>query len=58
MAQKLVDEMTAAWKPQQFHDSYREDLMQRIRSKIKKKQTHSLTADAAETDKPKPRSSI
>ncbi len=51
MAQKLVEEMTAAWRPQQFHDSYREDLMQRIRSKIKKKQTHSLAADIPDTEK-------
>jgi DNA end-binding protein Ku len=53
MAQKLVDEMTAAWKPQQFHDTYREDLMRRIREKIRKNQTHSLAAEPRAGQKPK-----
>ena len=53
MARKLVEEMTAAWKPQQFHDSYRDDLMRRIRTKISKKQTHALTPEAEESAKPK-----
>lgn len=51
MAKKLVAEMTAAWKPQLFHDSYREDLLRRIRSKISKKETHSLAADAVPAEK-------
>jgi DNA end-binding protein Ku len=53
MAQKLVQEMTAAWKPQQLHDTYREDLMRRIRAKIRTKQTHSLAAESKEAAKPK-----
>ena len=43
MAERLVDEMTAPWKPGAYHDSYREDLMKRIKEKIRKKQTHVLT---------------
>ncbi len=43
MAERLVEEMTSPWKPQQYHDTYREDLMRRINEKIKKKQTHVLT---------------
>src|ERR1700689_887878 len=31
MARKLVEEMSAAWNPQAFHDTYCEDLMRRIR---------------------------
>lgn len=53
MAKKLVDEMTSPWKPQQFHDSYREDLMRRIRTKIKKKQTHSPASEPEESARPK-----
>jgi DNA end-binding protein Ku len=45
MARRLVKEMTRKWQPQRFHDTYREDLMQRIREKIKAKQTHVLDSD-------------
>jgi len=43
MAARLVEEMTAPWKPDRYHDTYREDLMKRINEKIRKKQTHVLT---------------
>jgi DNA end-binding protein Ku len=43
MAERLVDEMTAEWNPGDFHDSYRDDLMKRIKEKIRKKETHVLT---------------
>jgi DNA end-binding protein Ku len=43
MAEKLLDEMSAPWKPEQYHDSYREDLMRRIEEKVRKHQTHVLT---------------
>ena len=42
MARKLVAEMTTAWKPQQFHDTYREDLLKRIKEKISKNQKIKL----------------
>lgn len=44
MARKLVEEMSTQWNPQAFHDTYREDLMRRIRQKIKKSETHVLGA--------------
>jgi DNA end-binding protein Ku len=43
MAERLVAEMTGPWKPEVYHDTYREDLMKRINEKIKTKQTHVLT---------------
>jgi DNA end-binding protein Ku len=43
MAEKLLDEMSAPWKPEEYHDSYREDLMRRIEEKVRKHQTHVLT---------------
>jgi DNA end-binding protein Ku len=43
MAERLVEEMSAPWRPQHYHDTYREDLMKRIQEKIRKKQTHLLT---------------
>jgi DNA end-binding protein Ku len=45
MARKLVEEMSAKWNPQAFHDTYREDLMRRIREKIKKNEIHALGAE-------------
>lgn len=52
MAEKLVEDMTSAWKPEEFTDTYRADLMRRIEEKIRKKQTHVL---ASETKAPKER---
>ena len=43
MAERLVEEMSAPWRPQDYRDTYREDLMRRIHEKIRKKQTHVLT---------------
>ena len=54
MAQKLVEEMSSSWRPGVFKDTYRADLMKRIKEKIRKKQTHDLSAEEpAEADKPK-----
>jgi DNA end-binding protein Ku len=43
MAEKLLEEMSAPWKPDEYHDTYREDLMRRIEEKVRKRQTHVLT---------------
>jgi DNA end-binding protein Ku len=43
MAEKLIEEMTEPWKPAQYHDTYREDLMERIDEKVRNKETHTLT---------------
>jgi DNA end-binding protein Ku len=43
MAERLVEEMAGPWKPGQFEDTYRHDLMKRIREKVRKHQTHLLT---------------
>ena len=48
MALKLVEEMTEAWKPAAFRDTYRDDLLKRIHQKVKAGQTHALTAPEAE----------
>ncbi|HEU4515851.1 MAG TPA: Ku protein [Steroidobacteraceae bacterium] len=46
MARRLVEEMSGAWKPEVFKDTYRRDLMRRINEKIRKRQTHELTPAA------------
>ncbi len=43
MALKLIDEMSEPWKPERYHDTYRDDLMKRIRDKIESGETHALT---------------
>jgi DNA end-binding protein Ku len=43
MAERLVEEMAEAWKPDQFEDTYRHDLMKRIQEKVRKHETHTLT---------------
>jgi len=35
MAQALIDSMTAAWRPEELHDTYREDLVKLLRAKAK-----------------------
>src|ERR1700729_2219766 len=40
MAEKLLEEMSAPWKPGEYHDTYREDLMRRIQDKVPKRQIH------------------
>lgn len=54
MAKKLVEEMSGPWKPGAFKDTYRADLMRRIQEKIRRKQVHSLAADAEQApERPK-----
>jgi DNA end-binding protein Ku len=53
MARKLVEEMSGAWDPQAFHDTYREDLMRRVREKIKKNETHVLGSEAKKAPRAK-----
>lgn len=43
LAEKLLEEMSAPFKPEEYHDSYREDLKRRIAEKVRKHQTHVLT---------------
>jgi DNA end-binding protein Ku len=47
MAQSLVDSMSSEWSPDDFHDTYRDDVLALVQKKIKSKQTHAV----AEADK-------
>jgi DNA end-binding protein Ku len=54
MAKQLVEQMSGPWNPSIFKDTYRADVMRRIKEKIRKKQIHSLSAtDEAADDRPK-----
>jgi DNA end-binding protein Ku len=43
MALRLIEDMTEKWKPEKYKDTYRNDLMARIKEKVKKGQTEELT---------------
>jgi DNA end-binding protein Ku len=43
MALRLIDDMSEKWQPEKFKDTYRDDLMARIREKVKKGQTEEIT---------------
>jgi DNA end-binding protein Ku len=55
LAKRLVDDMTEHWKPEEFKDTYHEDLMRRIHEKIKAGETKEITKRTAE-DGEEPRS--
>jgi len=57
MARRLVEEMTGEWDPEAFKDTYRRDLMRRIKEKIRKRQTHVLTP-AAEPEAERPTAEV
>jgi len=43
MALSLLEDMTEAWNPQQYHDTYRDDVMALVEKKIEARQTHAIT---------------
>jgi DNA end-binding protein Ku len=43
LAKRLVADMTEEWKPQQYHDTYREDLEAQIRRRVKAGNTEEVT---------------
>jgi DNA end-binding protein Ku len=49
MAIKLVEDMRQKWEPENYRDSYREDLLRRIEDKVKAGQTKTLTPAATRT---------
>ena len=54
LANRLVDDMTEHWKPEEFKDTYHEDLMRRIKEKIKRGETEEITRpEGEEAEKPR-----
>ena len=43
MALRLIDDMSEKWQPEKFKDTYRDDLMARIKEKIRQGQTEEIT---------------
>jgi DNA end-binding protein Ku len=46
MALRLVDDMSDAWQPAKYHDTYREDLLKRVEEKVQAGQTEDVTEAA------------
>jgi DNA end-binding protein Ku len=42
MALRLVEDMSAAWQPEKFRDTYREDILKRVEEKIKAGETEDI----------------
>jgi DNA end-binding protein Ku len=53
MAKKLIEQMSGAFRPETFKDTYRADLLRRIQQKVRSKQTHSLAEEPPATERPK-----
>jgi DNA end-binding protein Ku len=52
MALRLVEDMADDWRPSKFKDTYREDLLKRIKEKVKAGQTEALTEPDPDAQKP------
>jgi len=48
LALRLIDDMADHWQPEQYKDTYREDLLKRIEEKVKAGQTKEITAPEKE----------
>lgn len=57
MALKLVESMADDWKPQQYHDTYREDILTRVSEKIKKGETE-MVAQPSDEAPPRPSAKV
>ena len=57
MALRLVEEMTESWDPEQYHDTYREDLLARIEKKVQAGSTHTL-AETETAASPRPSAKV
>ena len=51
LAKRLMDDMAGHWKPEAFKNSYHDDLMRRIREKIKRGQTEEITEPEREKER-------
>ena len=47
MAMRLIDDMVEEWDPQQYHDTYQEDILKRVQAKVKAGQTEEVSAAEA-----------
>ncbi len=53
LAQRLIGDMAGPWKPEEFEDTYNDDLLHRIEEKVKRGETKVLTKPEGETAEPR-----
>jgi DNA end-binding protein Ku len=53
LALKLVEDMSGKWEPRKFHDTYREDILKRVKQKVKAGQTEEITQPGETESRPK-----
>ena len=53
LAKRLIGDMAGPWKPEEFEDTYNEDLMKRIEEKIERGETKVLTKPEGEAREPR-----
>lgn len=53
MAERLVEDMTDEWKPEQYKDTYTNDLLARIEARINAGETHVITRESDEAGEPR-----
>jgi DNA end-binding protein Ku len=53
MGERLVEDMTDEWKPEEYRDTYTRDLLARIEARIEAGETHAITREVH--DSPEPR---
>jgi DNA end-binding protein Ku len=51
MAKALVEGMSEDWNPEEFHDTYREDVLALVEQKIAANETHSITMPTQERER-------
>ena len=50
MAEKLIEEMSVDWEPEKYDDTYFEDLIKRIKAKIKAGKGHTIINEPKESE--------
>jgi len=53
LAKRLIADMAGPWQPEEFEDTYNEDLMHRIEEKVKRGETKVLTRPEGEAAEPR-----
>ena len=48
MALRLVEDMADEWRPAKYKDTYREDLLKRVKEKVKAGESEEITAPEKE----------
>lgn len=48
MAERLIEDMTSKWNPEDYQDTYRDDILKRVKAKVKAGKAMELTEESEE----------